>query len=142
MAPRFWHFDTDVYGLWIGLALGPLERTGADWLTRRLQEAWPDLAKDGRVELDDPAPGTYADMVRIQTEEGYVIRVVRLPRFDFASPFDHGVLAHEVVHLVCGALRDLGVPHSEHEEEHAYLVELVHRRFLELLRGKGARHGR
>ena len=65
------------------------------------------------------------------------IRIVRIPGFD-GSPYDHGVLAHETFHLACGALQDLGVPHDDHEEAHAYFFEIVYRRFLEFLRGRKA----
>ena len=135
--PRFFHFDTDVYERRIGLAVGPLKEMGAAWLTERLQEAWPDLDKEGRVELDDVDETVLADAVRIQTEDGKVIRIVRIPGFD-GSPHDHGVLAHEAFHLVCGALKDLGVPHDDQEEAHAYLFEYVYRRFLEFLYGRAA----
>lgn len=133
--PRFFHFDTDVYERRIGLAVGPLKEMGAAWLTERLQEAWPDLDKEGRVELDDVDETVLADVVRIQAENGKVIRIVRIPGFD-GSPYDHGILAHETFHLVCGVLKDLGVPHDDNEEAHAYFFEFVYRRFLELLRGK------
>lgn len=133
--PAFFHFDTDVYGRRIGLAVGPLKEMGAAWLTERLQEAWPDLDREARVELDDADETVLADAVRIQTEDGKVIRIVRIPGFD-GSPYDHGVLAHETFHLACGVLKDLGVPHDDNEEAHAYFFEFVYRRFLELLRGK------
>lgn len=130
--PKFFHFDTDVYERRIGLAVGPLKEMGSAWLTERLQKAWPDLDKEGRVELDDVDETVLADAVRIQTEDGKVIRIVRIPGFD-GSPHDHGVLAHETFHLVCGALKDLGVPHDDQEEAHAYFFEFVYRRFLEFL---------
>ena len=133
--PRFFHFDTDVYERRIGLAVGPLKEMGAAWLTKRLQEAWPDLDKEGRVELDDADETVLADAVRIQAENGKVVRIVRIPGFD-GSPHDHGILAHETFHLACGVLKDLGVPHDDNEEAHAYFFEFVYRRFLELLRGK------
>lgn len=135
--PRFFHFDTDVYERRIGLAVGPLKEMGAAWLTERLQEAWPDLDKEGRVELDDADETVLADAVRIQAEDGKVVRIVRIPGFD-GSPHDHGVLAHETFHLACGALQDIGVPHDDHEEAHAYFFEFVYRRFLEFLRGRTA----
>ena len=135
--PRFFHFNTDVYERRIGLAVGPLKEMGAAWLTERIQEAWPDLDKEGHVELDDVDETVLADALRIQTENGKVIRIVRLPGFD-GSPYDHSVLAHEVFHLVCGALKDLGVPHDDNEEAHAYLFEYVYRRFLEFLYGRGS----
>ena len=134
--PEFFHFDTDVYERCIGLAVGPLKEMGAAWLTERLQEAWPDLDKEGRVELDDVDETVLADAVRIQTDNGRVIRIVRIPRFDPGSPRDYAVLAHETFHLVCGALKDLGVPHDDGEEAHAYLFEHVYRRFLEFLFGR------
>lgn len=134
--PRFFHFDTDVYERRIGLAVGPLKEMGAAWLTERLQEAWPDLDKEGRVELDDVDETVLADAVRIQADDGKVVRIVRVPGFD-GSPHDHGVLAHETFHLVCGALKDLGVSHDDREEAHAYLFEYVYRRFLEFLFGRG-----
>lgn len=135
--PKFFHFDTDVYGQRVGLAVGPLKEMGAAWLTERLQEAWPELDKEGRVELDDVDETVLADFVRIQTENGEVIWIVRIPGFD-GSPYDYSVLAHETFHLVCRALKDLGVPHDDHEEAHAYLFEYVYRRFLEFLRGSAA----
>ena len=134
--PEFFHFDTDVYERRIGLAVGPLKEMGAAWLTERLQETWPDLDKEGRVELDDADETVLADAVRIQAEDGKVVRIVRIPGFD-GSPHDHGVLAHETFHLVCGTLKDLGVPHDDGEEAHAYLFEYVYRRFLEFLSGRG-----
>ena len=130
--PMFFHFDTDVYERRIGLAVGPLKEMGAAWLTERLQEAWPDLDKEGRVELDDVDETVLADTVRIQAGDGKVIRIVRIPGFD-GSPHDHGVLAHEVFHLACGVLKDLGVPHDDQEEAHAYFFEFVYRRFLGFL---------
>lgn len=133
--PKFFHFNTDVYERRIGLAVGPLKEMGAAWLTERIQEAWPDLDKEGRVELDDVDETVLADALRIQTEDGKVIRIVRIPGFD-GSPYDHSVLAHEVFHLVCGALKDIGVPHDDQEEAHAYLFEFVYRRFLEFLLGR------
>lgn len=135
--PAFFHFNTDVYERRIGLAVGPLKEMGAAWLTERIHEAWPDLDKEGRVELDDTDETVLADALRIQTEDGKVIRVVRIPWFD-GSPSVLGVLAHETFHLVCGALKDLGVPHDDNEEAHAYLFEYVYRRFLEFLRGRTA----
>lgn len=134
-APEFFHFDTDVYERRIGLAVGPLKEMGAAWLTERLQEAWPDLDKEGRVELDDVDETALADAVRIQADDGKVVRIVRIPGFD-GSPYDHGVLAHETFHLACGALQDIGVPHDDREEAHAYFFEIVYRRFLEFLRGR------
>ena len=131
--PEFFHFDTDVYERRIGLAVGPLKEMGAAWLTERVQEAWPDLDKDARVELDDADDTTFADTIRIQVGDGIVIWIVRIPGFD-GSPHGYGVLAHETFHLACGALRDLGVPHDDHEEAHAYFFEFVYRRFLEFLR--------
>lgn len=133
--PAFFHFDTDVYERRIGLAVGPLKEMGAAWLTERIQEAWPDLDKEGRVELNDADETVLADTVRIQAEDGNVIQIVRIPGFD-GSPHDHGVLAHETFHLACGVLRDLGVPHDDREEAHAYFFEFVYRRFLEFLRGR------
>lgn len=130
--PMFFHFNTDVYERRIGLAVGPLKEMGAAWLTERIQEAWPDLDKEGHVELDDVDETVLADALRIQTEDGKVIRIVRIPGFD-GSPYDHSVLAHEAFHLVCGALKDLGIPHDDQEEAHAYLFEFVYRRFLEVL---------
>lgn len=135
--PKFFHFNTDVYERRIGLAVGPLKEMGAAWLTERIQEAWPDLDKEGHVELDDVDETVLADALRIQMEDGKVIRIVRIPWFD-GSPSNHGVLAHETFHIVCGALKDLGVPHDDHEEAHAYLFEFVYRRFLEFLCGKGS----
>lgn len=134
---RFFHFDTDVYGQRVGLAVGPLKGMGATWLTERIREAWPDLDKDGHVELADPDETVLADALRIQAEAGKVIRIVRIPGFD-GSPYDYSVLAHEAFHLACGMLQDLGVPHDDHEEAHAYLFEYVYRRFLEFLRGSAA----
>jgi hypothetical protein len=134
--PRFFHFDTDVYERRIGLAVGPLKEMGAAWLTERIRKAWPDLDQEGRVELDDGDGTVFADALRIQTEDGIVIRIVRIPRFDPGSPRDYAVLAHETFHLVCGALKDLGVPHDDGEEAHAYLFEHVYRRFLKFLFGR------
>ena len=136
--PEFFHFDTDVYGgLRIGLAVGPLKEMGAAWLTKRLQEAWPDLDKEGRVELADPDETVLADALRIQAEAGKVIWIVRIPGFD-GSPYDHGVLARETFHLACGVLKGLGIPLDYHEEAHAYFFEFVYWRFLEFLRGRAA----
>lgn len=131
--PKFFHFDTDVYERRIGLAVGPLKEMGAAWLTEQMQKAWPDLDKEARVELDDADETTFADTVRIQVGGGNVIWIVRIPGFD-GSPHGYGVLAHETFHLACGALQDLGIPHDDHEEAHAYFFEFVYRRFLEFLR--------
>lgn len=135
-APEFFHFDTDVYERRIGLAVGPLKELNAAWLTERIREAWPDIDQEGHVELDDADKTVFADALRIQTEDGFMIQIVRIPRFDPGSPHDHAVLAHETFHLVCGALKDLGVPHDDSEEAHAYLFEHVYRRFLEFLYGR------
>lgn len=135
--PRFFHFDTDVYERRIGLAVGPLKEMGAAWLTEQLRKAWPDLDQEGHVELDDTDATVFADALRIQTENGGVIRIVRIPRFDPGSQCDHAVLAHETFHLVCGTLKDLGIPHDDHEEAHAYLFEYVYRVFLDFLYGRG-----
>ena len=40
--------------------------------------------------------------------------------------------------LAVGPLKDLGVPHDDNEEAHAYLFEFVYRRFLEFLCGRGS----
>ena len=134
--PEFFHFDTDVYDRRIGLAVGPLKELNAAWLTERIRKAWPDLDQEGHVELDDTDETVFADAIRIQTEDGIVIRIVRIPRFDPGSPPDYAVLAHETFHLVCGTLKDLGVPHDDNEEAHAYLFEYIYRVFLEFLFGR------
>ena len=141
MTGKFWHFETDVYGLRIGLYLGPLSECTPERLTRWLRKAWPDLPSDGHVELP-PADGTvYADSLRIEAEDGTVYRIVRIPRFRRTSPadeaFDVATLAHESLHVAATALRDVGVPFDGNAEAHAYLTELVFRRFLEILYDKG-----
>ena len=125
-----------MYDRRIGLAVGPLKELNAAWLTERIRKAWPDLDQEGHVELDDTDETVFADAIRIQTEDGIVIRIVRIPRFDPGSPPDYAVLAHETFHLVCGTLKDLGVPHDDNEEAHAYLFEYIYRVFLEFLFGR------
>lgn len=142
MAVRFWHFDTDVYNLHVGLVLGPLAECTSAWLSERMREAWPTLAPDGSVELaGNASDGTvYADHLVVMADDGTTYRFVRIPRFRTRgreAPFDHAVLAHETFHLVNCALGYLGIPHDERDEAYAYLIEHVYRRFLELLYGQG-----
>ena len=136
---KFWHFDTDVYGLHIGLILGPLEKCTEEWLTRKMRQAWPDrLEEDGRVELGPHDETAYADHIVITGTDGEMFRFVRIPQFyprGKSAMEDHAVLAHETYHLVNSALLHLGVERGDHDEAAAYLLELVYGKFLGFLYG-------
>lgn len=134
---KFWHFDTDVYGLHIGLILGPLEKCTNEWLTRKMRQAWPDrLEEDGHVELSPRDETAYADHIVITAGDGSTYRFVRIPQFfprGKSAAKDHAVLVHETHHLVTDALRYLGVEGGEHDEAGAYLEEFVYEKFLNIL---------
>jgi hypothetical protein len=136
-ALKFWHFDTDVYGLHIGLILGPLEKCTEEWLTLRMRKAWPKVLPDeGQVELGANDEWVYADHIVITASNNTNFRFVRIPQFfprGKSAAHDHAVLAHETHHLVATALRYLGVENGEHEEAAAYLEEYIYERFLTFL---------
>ena len=134
---KFWHFDTDVYGLHIGLILGPLEKCTEKWLTEKMRKAWPKVLPDeGEVELGKPDEWCYADHIVITASNNTQFRFVRIPQFyprGKSAPHDLAVLVHETHHLVATALKYLGVESGEHEEAAAYLEEYVFEKFMTIL---------
>ena len=134
---KFWHFDTDVYGLHIGLILGPLEKCTEKWLTEKMRKAWPKvLPAEGEVELGKSDEWCYADHIVITASNNATFRFVRIPRFCPSgkhAPHDLAVLVHETYHLVNSALQHLGVERGDHDEAAAYLLELVYGKFVTIL---------
>lgn len=142
MSPSFWHFDTDVYHMHVGLYLGELAKCDPGWMQRRIKAAWPDIApSDDEGQLDFPVPdeGVYADSLTVHVPSGHAIRIVRIPQFRISGTLgqvahDHAVLAHETLHLAASALAWYGVKEPEGESEAlAYLFEAVYGRFLDIL---------
>lgn len=137
MNRKFWHFDTDVYKMHVGLYLGELAKCDPKWLQGRIKAAWPGIApSDDECALDLPAAdeGVYADSLTVHVPSGHVVRIVRIPQFRKNVASDHAVLAHETLHLAASALAWYGVKEPEGESEAlAYLFETVYARFLDIL---------
>lgn len=137
MNGRFWHFDTDVYGMHVGLYLGELAKCDPGWMQRRIMAAWPEIAPspdEGRLDFPEADEGVYADCLTVRVPSGHVVRIVRIPQFRKNVARDHAVLAHETLHLAASALAWYGVKEPEGESEAlAYLFEAVYGRFLDIL---------
>lgn len=142
MNRKFWHFDTDVYKMHVGLYLGEPAKCDPKWLQGRIKAAWPGIApSDDEGALDLPAAdeGVYADCLTVHVPSGHVVRIVRIPQFRIRGArgdiaYDHAALAHETLHLAASALAWYGVKEREGESEAlAYLFETVYARFLDIL---------
>lgn len=137
MNRKFWHFDTDVYKMHVGLYLGELAKCDPKWLQGRIKAAWPEIAPspdEGELDFPKADEGVYADSLTVHVPSGHVVRIVRIPQFRKNVASDHAVLAHETLHLAASALAWYGVKEPEGESEAlAYLFEAVYGRFLDIL---------